>query len=822
MWNDDKIGRGIPLIFVVVDCCEEREIIMEFAQEFGIHTASRTADACTVIEEGVRISVLTPCMIRVEHGNFCDSPTQAVWYRSFQTPRFTAEKKRGQLVIRTEKCAFHYDIRARKMRRMELDGFGTIRGFRGNLKGTCRTLDMTNGATPLKDGIFSRSGATVIDDSKSLILTEDGTITPRPAGTDDKYYLAYGRDYRGGLREFFDLTGHTPLLPRFCLGNWWSRYWAYTQQEYLNLMDMFERKQIPLTVATVDMDWHWVDVVDKFGDRARNKYQINTISKRYDSSEGWTGYSWNTELFPDYHTFLQDLKRRHLKITLNVHPAAGIRFFEDAYPEMARAMGIDPESKQRIEFDVSDPKFIAAYFKYLHHGYEQDGVDFWWIDWQQGKKTKVPGLDPLWPLNHYHYIDSARNGKRGLILSRYAGVGSHRYPLGFSGDSAITWRTLAFQPYFNATASNIGYTWWSHDIGGHHFGYRDDELYLRWLQLGVLSPINRLHSTSNAFLGKEPWKYQRSTEYMATDWLRLRRRMIPYLYSANYQTHVNGRALIEPMYYSHPDDPEAYEVKNQFLFGPSLIAAPITEHTNKKSLMAPVRVWLDGEKYTDFFTGNVYHKRGFVTMYRTLESFPLLAKAGSIIPLDLDDISNGAELPTDLELVIFNGNGVYDLYEDDGESMDYRDGHCATRRFEIAEDGNTVTFKMNPYTGDTGVVRERMHYRLSFRNILPTAAENVKVTAPDAVQFSIAGTDNLTVELTGVRPGDTIVVTVREFEEKKSAPKHDQAIAIVARYQGSNIKKTARYRGLVREGKIPAGLSKALRGPLEELDAMEY
>lgn len=795
---------------------------MDFAQEFGMHTASKTGDACTIIEGEVRISVLTPRMIRIEHGNFCDQPTQAVWYRNFQAPRFTVNKKGSRITIQTEKCAFYYDMRARRMRRIELDGFGTIRGFSGNFKGTCRTLDMTNGATPLGDGIFSRSGATVIDDSKSLILTEEGTIIPRPVGTDDKYYLAFGRDFRGGLQEFFDLTGHTPLLPRFCLGNWWSRYWAYTQQEYLNLMDQFERKQIPLTVATVDMDWHWVDVVNKFGERARNKYQVNTISKRYDSSEGWTGYSWNTDLFPDYHAFLQDLKRRHLKVTLNVHPAAGVRFFEDAYPDMARAMGVDPESKQRIEFDISDPKYIAAYFKYLHHGYEADGVDFWWIDWQQGKKTKVPGLDPLWPLNHYHYIDSARNGKRGIILSRYAGVGSHRYPLGFSGDSAITWRTLAFQPYFTATASNIGYTWWSHDIGGHHMGVRDDELYLRWLQLGVLSPINRLHSTSNAFLGKEPWKYQKSTEYMATDWLRLRRRLIPYLYSANYQTYQNGRALIEPMYYSHPDDPEAYQVKNQFLFGPSLIAAPITEHTNAKTLMAPVKVWLDGEKYTDFFTGNVYHRRGFVTMYRTLESFPLLAKAGTILPLDMDETSNGAELPTDLELVLFNGNGAYELYEDDGESMDFRDGHYAVRRFEIAEDENTITFKIDPYTGDTGVVREQVHYRLSFRNILPVQGGNIQVDAPDAAQWTVSGRDCLIVDLTGIRPDDTITVTVRGFVEKKSTPRKEQAVAIVARYQGSNIRKTARYRAVAQKGKIPSGLSKPLRGPLEELEAMEY
>lgn len=95
-----------------------------------------------------------------------------------------------------------------------------------------------------------------------------------------------------------------------------------------------------------------------------------------------------------------------------------------------------------------------------------------------------------------------------LILSRYAGLGSHRYPLGFSGDTAINHKVLDFQPYFTANAANAAYFWWSHDIGGHHFGYKDDELYLRWIEFGVFSPILRLHSTSNDLLGKEPWKYR--------------------------------------------------------------------------------------------------------------------------------------------------------------------------------------------------------------------------------------------------------------------------------------------------------------------------
>ena len=132
---------------------------------------------------------------------------------------------------------------------------------------------------------------------------------------------------------------------------------------------------------------------------------------------------------------------------------------------------------------------IRDSFKYLHHPNERNGVDFWWIDWQQGSNSKIEGLDPLWMLNHYHYLDNKRNGKRGLILSRYAGIGSHRYPIGFSGDSVISWDSLDFQPYFTANASNVGYGWWSHDIGGHMNGIKDDELATRWVQFGVFSPI---------------------------------------------------------------------------------------------------------------------------------------------------------------------------------------------------------------------------------------------------------------------------------------------------------------------------------------------
>ena len=139
-----------------------------------------------------------------------------------------------------------------------------------------------------------------------------------------------------------------------------------------------------------------------------------------------------------------------------------------------------------MNFDIADPDFLLAYLEEIHHPLEAEGVDFWWLDWQQGSHTAMPGLNPLWMLNHYHFLDSGRDGKRPITFSRYAGPGSHRYPVGFSGDTVTSWASLDFQPYFTATAANLGYGWWSHDIGGHMFGVRDDELVTRWFQLGVM------------------------------------------------------------------------------------------------------------------------------------------------------------------------------------------------------------------------------------------------------------------------------------------------------------------------------------------------
>jgi hypothetical protein len=191
-----------------------------------------------------------------------------------------------------------------------------------------------------------------------------------------------------------------------------------------------------------------------------------------------------------------------LKTTLNLHPASGVQPWEAAYPAMARAMGIDPATKKYVPFDITNKKFATNYMDLLHHPLEKQGIDFWWLDWQQEPmKTKMPGVGPTWWLNYVHFTDQQREGKRPLLFHRWGGLGNHRYQIGFSGDTISVWESLAFQPWFTATAANVGYAYWSHDIGGHMPGAVDPELYTRWVQFGAFSPILRTHTTKNPDVG---------------------------------------------------------------------------------------------------------------------------------------------------------------------------------------------------------------------------------------------------------------------------------------------------------------------------------
>lgn len=487
------------------------------------------------------------------------------------------------------------------------------------------------------------------------------------------------------------------MVPRYALGNWWSRYHKYTEKTYHELVERFEREDVPLAVAVIDMDWHLVNVEEKYG-------------------SGWTGYTWNKDYFPDPARFLGWLHEQGMHVTLNVHPASGVRAYEEMYKPMCAALGIDADSELPISFDVSDEKFMEAYFTYLHHSREEEGVDFWWIDWQQGGISKVEGLDPLWMLNHYHFLDNGRDGKRPMTFSRYAGPGSHRYPIGFSGDTVSSWDTLDFQPFFTASASNIGYGMWSHDIGGHMLGDRDDERSGRWVQFGVFSPIMRLHSTNSRFNSKEPWRYRPEICAMMEEFLRLRHRMLPYLYTMNHRQYAEGIPVILPMYYSYPKEHAAYQTPNQYLFGNQMMAAAVTTPCIKGVNMAKTAVWFPEGRWYDIFTGLCYQGGRKMNLYRDITTMPVFAKAGAVIPFQEDYMEKADENPHKIHLYVYIGdNGDFTLYEDDNTTNAYQAGKCVTTLYSWQEESGRM--QIHGAQGEPSLIPESRDYTITFYGI---------------------------------------------------------------------------------------------------------
>ncbi len=793
----------------------------QFAKRFKIDCSPVAHESCTYVKGDTRFTLITPCLLRVEtqaESNFCDEPTQSVWFRDFCQPEFKINETDDVVEIKTTKVNFLYSVKKNKMLRIKLIDGRTIFDFtKGNLKGTCRTLDITAGIITLGDGVCSRNGVAVLDDSETLVLKQDGSIVKRDHKETDLYFFAYGNDYIGATTDLYKLTGKVPLIPRYALSNWWSRYKAYTQQEYLDLMDRFKKEEVPITVATVDMDWHWVNIKEKFGkDSHKVSKHKNFMEYVYDVwSTGWTGYSFNTDLFPDPQGFLSKLKQDNYHVTFNIHPSMGVRWFEDQYEDMCKAMGVDPATKKPVPFDITDKKFTLNYFDILHHPLEKMGIDFWWIDWQQGTKTNTPGLDPLWALNHYHFLDNAKDNHRPLILSRFCGAGSQRYPLGFSGDTTQTWASLDFQPGFTATASNIAYPWWSHDIGGHCMGKKDDELYLRWVQLGVYSPVMRLHSTNNDFAGKEPWNYSGPVERIAKDMLRLRHKLLPYIYTMNYRTHMDCRAICEPMYYAYPEDEKAYECKNEFFFGTELIVAPITEHTSADTNLAGVNVWLPEGRYTDIFTGRIYSGNKFVRMYRDIENIPVLAKEGSIIPMSANDRTNDCSNPQTLELLVYRGNNTFLLYEDDGDTLSYQNGEYLKTAFTVAEEGNKVSFSIAKAEGDSTVAPERRTYVIKFKDIVKG---DVSVKINGKKGNAEISTDGDTLEVTvSAKNSSKIEISVEDCEYLKNDDMKKELTLVISKFQMSTDRKAMIFNDFIRNGKELPKVSKDFEGPIREI-----
>ncbi|MDA3874016.1 MAG: DUF5110 domain-containing protein, partial [Kiritimatiellae bacterium] len=492
--------------------------------------------------------------------------------------------------------------------------------------------------------------------------------------------------------------GKQPLPPRFALGYWYSRYWAYTDKELKQLVEDFDRMDLPLDVLVIDMDWHKL---------------------------GWTGYSWDPDFFPDPKELLAWLRKRGVKITLNLHPADGVYDFEDAFPAMMKEMGLtreelpdlenhhyrlyelmglDPTGAKRIPLNINDPAYMRAYFKCLHHPQEKIGVDFWWMDWQQGRGgSALPNLDTLPWINELHWQDQVRNhpGKRPINFSRFGGIGAGRMPVGFSGDTIVTWDSLAFQPYFTSTAANVLYGYWSHDIGGHMGGELTPELYTRWLQFGLFSPILRTHTSKSIDCERRVFHFPDPDREVMMNTLRRRYELVPYLYGEMRKCAETGLSVIRPMYYEYPEAKEAYRCPNQYMFGDEMIVAPVIEPLDPMTETAPVNLWLPEGEWIDVARGITIQGGAWITARYTLEEVPVFVRPGTVIPEQTYTRRLKPGSYPDVVFRVYGGNeGACDLYEDDGETMAWEQDECAVLRFSHRKKRNIRTLRLEKAMGD--------------------------------------------------------------------------------------------------------------------------
>jgi len=675
----------------------------------------------------VRFTILTSQLIRMEwspNDTFEDHASLVFINRNLPVPEFTTRNDQGWLVISTSDLEVRYANRGNQFSDSNLSV--TIKSMNpqvtwkpgtpdtANLGGTIRTLDGVQGATKLEPGLLSRDGWVVVDDSRRPLFDNSDWPWVLPRDTNDHqdlYFFGYGHNYKKVLYDFTQVAGKIPMPPRFAFGLWWSRYWAYTDEEFKELVHEFEEYDVPLDVLVIDMDWH-------------QTFDLRWGSGKKDQAGerlGWTGYTWDTTFFPNPPAFLKWCDSKGLRTPLNLHPASGIQPHEDHYPEMAKAMGIDPATKKYVPFDITDKKFATNYLNLIIRPLEKEGVDFWWLDWQQWSKTNIPGVTPTWWLNYVFFTDmERRNTVRPLLFHRWGGLGNHRYQIGFSGDAISVWPSLAFQPYFTATAANVGYGYWSHDIGGHMPGPVSAELYTRWIQFGAFSPIVRTHTTKNPKAERRIWAYPVENFKAMRDMILLRYAMIPYIYTEARKTFDTGVSMCRPMYYDYPDRDEAYTFKDQYMFGDQLLVAPIAEPVDSVSMLASKDVWLPAGEWIEWFSGKRMSGPTVVRRLFPFDEMPVYAKAGSIIPMQ-PKMKNSHEKPVDLLiLTVFPGDsGTFMLYEDEGNSSGYRIDECARTRTEQSFRGDVQEVTIKPSQGKFPGMLQHRAYVLRIPGTLP-------------------------------------------------------------------------------------------------------
>lgn len=676
-----------------------------------------------------RFSILSPRLIRIEYNKdniFEDRATSLVVKRNFGDVSFTTSQTDLSLTITTEYFTLTYikssPITSKNLKvvingtdREWYPGHKEIR----NLGSINYSLEYLDNNLKLDKGLYSFDGFSLLDDSHNFIIEND-MFLPRDNTTVDLYLFVYNNDLGLCLQDYFNLTGYPPMIPRYALGSWWYKNDPYNMYDIDDLIKKFNDNHIPISVFLLGNKWH--NTTENFS-YDKSLFDQNILYKYYQSKKQKFGLTINPELpiyqnDPLYNSFQGVLNNYH----------------------------------NYLSFIPLNNNTISAYLNTVVNNLKSTGINLFNIDYYNEADKQG-----LFLLNHYHYVIANLN-ELGIILSRNPGIAPHRYPIIYSGRTKVSWDTLKVLPTYNNSAANLGISWHAHAIGGYYGGIEDDELYLRYIQFGVFNPILILAGDTGKYYKREPWKWNQINLSVIREYMQLRNKLIPYIYNEGYTYHQYGVPIIQPLYYKYPKIYDEPNYVNQYFFGSKIMISPIVKKKNHEMNRVVQRIFIPNGIWYDYTSGKKFAGNKYYVNFYKDEDYPIFVKEGSIIPMSLDDTT---DVPKNMEIQIFpaeNGlYGSYELYEDDGISLNRNQNYLITK-MNLDKVDNGYKFTMKRKDGNFNI--SNRNYLLRFRNMKSPSKVIVKYQNKEENYKHEIEKNDLIIKLNDINPYETLEVNI--------------------------------------------------------------
>ena len=593
-----------------------------------------------------------------------------------------------------------------------LYGLGQFRDNLMNLRNAKRELVQfnTQAAVPI---IYSTGGWGIFWDNPSrTVYTDDNTGMSLVSdyGKIVNYYLFVGDKIDDLVGSYRSLTGVAPMLPDWALGYHQSRNRYATQKEVMDVVKRMKKEDIP--ASTIFIDYHYWG---KYG----------TGSHRFDEA-----------LFPDIPSMLDSLHNVYdIKVVLTMWPSfkPGI----PNYNEMSQK-GYILEGAKAIDgyiYDTFNPNAAKMYWDKVSSLVNLN-IDGWFLDGPEpdhiasylplntyaGSAQKVRNIYPLVHASHFYKgITEARPNIRPYLLTRCAWASQQKWGTAvWSGDIPATFTELQTQVTAGLNFTATGIPYWTTDIGGYSGGdpsKKDyQELFVRWFQYGTFCPVFRSHGRRYPGDTKAPnelWAYGPEVQRICTDFIKLRYRLLPYIYTLSGKVTHEHYTPMRLLAFDFAQDENVLNCKDQFMYGPALLVCPIlTAGAISRSVYLP-----QGHMWRDFWTGTIYNGGTTIEAKASLDKIPLFVRSGSIIPY-YTSVEKNIDTNVPLEIHVFDGeNTSFDLYEDDGETLDYKNG-----------DYSIIPFKWNEYTKEFIIGARMGNYAMKDRDFI------IKLNGGDVVK----------------------------------------------------------------------------------------